>query len=158
MLNVTSRRARSRGFTLIELLIVVAIIGIIAAIAIPNLFSALQKARQKKTMSDMRTVAGALQIYSLDNSHFPRIGDTQTINLQPFLSDILNIVPYSDAWSTSMPYLTDDAGSEYTMISFGSNRVEDLPYTYGFTQRYRDDIVYSSTVFVQWPEGVQYRE
>ena len=52
-------RNRQRGFTLIELLIVVAIIGIIAAILIPNLIDALQKAKQKRTMADMRNVGTA---------------------------------------------------------------------------------------------------
>lgn len=51
-------RNRQRGFTLIELLIVVAIIGIIAAILIPNLLDALQKAKQKTTMADMTTMGG----------------------------------------------------------------------------------------------------
>ena len=51
---------KERGFTLIELLIVVAIIGIIAAIAIPNLLNAIHRGRQKRTMADMRTVATAI--------------------------------------------------------------------------------------------------
>ena len=48
-------KRNNKGFTLIELLIVVAIIGIIVAIAIPNLLNAIQRAKQKRTMGDMRT-------------------------------------------------------------------------------------------------------
>jgi type II secretion system protein G len=61
----------SAAFTLVELLIVVAIIGILAAIAIPNFLQAQTRAKVSRTKADMRTIEGALALYHLDNKRFP---------------------------------------------------------------------------------------
>ena len=60
-----------KGFTLIELLIVVAIIAILAAIAIPNFLAAQTRAKVSRAKAEMRTLATALESYDVDNNTYP---------------------------------------------------------------------------------------
>ena len=59
------------AFTLIELLIVVAIISILSAIAVPNFLEAQVRSKISRTRADMRTIATALESYHVDNNHYP---------------------------------------------------------------------------------------
>lgn len=56
------------GFTLIDLLVSITIIGIVAMLVVPQLIMAFDRARQRRTMGDMRNLATALSTYQLDNS------------------------------------------------------------------------------------------
>lgn len=70
------------GFTLIELLIVVAIIAILAAIAVPNFLEAQTRAKISRTLSDMRTIRTGLETYYVDNNKYPETdGGTTDVNV-----------------------------------------------------------------------------
>ena len=147
--------ATSRGFTVLELLIVVAIIGLVAAFAMPNVVAAIQRARQSRTMADMRAIAGALVLYEQDFIDYPIEPSLASVeNLRPFLEPYTGNFKATDAWRR--PYVYVSNGHIYTLISYGLDGNADPPYANGPTHKLEEDIVMSEGVFIQWPDGVQH--
>ncbi len=71
------------SFTLIELLIVVAIIGILAAIAVPNFLNAQVRAKIAKAESEMQALGTAIEMYHMDHSRYPLFVGPDGVNINP---------------------------------------------------------------------------
>ena len=164
-------RNRQKGFTLIELLIVVAIIGIIAALLIPNFLDALQKAKQKRTVADVRNTGTAMFSWLTDQVGAAAAGATTTVNVSSYASlstatiatilapQYMQEVPALDGWKNSYEYYLNTANplaAQVMMIrSLGRDKTAEGG-SYNVTSfdptNYDEDIVWADGFFVSWPQ------
>ena len=151
------KRSDDRGFTLIELLIVVAIIGIIAAIAIPNLLNAIQRGKQKRTMADMRTIGTSVEQYSLDNGFRPETGSGDAVTqLSPtVVPTFVKQIPSLDGWRIPIRWIHMAGDAEYSVASSGKDRTAESSPALGATTSFASDIYFSDGSFTCYPEGTQ---
>ena len=167
------KKRNHKGFTLIELLIVVAIIGIIVAIAIPNLLNAIQRAKQKRTMGDMRSAGTAAEAYAVDFNHYPAAaaaGYTPPTGLATapsgtfgapgtgFNGEVtptyIRLLPLTDGWSSYFLYGAANSNQDYSIYSNGKDGSSQSP-TWGETTNFNADIAFIDGQFVQYPAGAQ---
>jgi type II secretory pathway pseudopilin PulG len=142
---------------IVAALVGVAILGILAAIAIPNFITATERAKQKRTMADIRSVATAAEAYATENRTYPRAASMD--ELVPILTPkFMMTVPRVDGWGNEIRYrCLDDACEGYEVSSSGKDRlfehVRGDEYSTLQTSSFDCDIVYVNGNFVQYPEG-----
>lgn len=132
MKRVDVSRARGmRGFTLIEIMVVVVILGVLAALIVPNIIGRPDEARVTAAKSDIQSIANALELYRLDNSQYPSTDqglealvekpsgypEPKNWNAEGYLKK----VPV-DPWGE--PYVYINEGRDYEIYSLGADRKE----------------------------------
>jgi type II secretion system protein G len=145
----------------VGLFVIIGVIGIIAAIAIPNMVTAAERAKQKRTTADMRSLATAVEAYATDNNHYPNATDVE--GLRPLLTPTyMRNIPSRDGWTREYRYAAWARERELDSYAIGSAGKDGIwqhdkvdEYAQGPTRSFDCDLIFANGSFVQYPEGVQ---
>lgn len=126
---IKKHNRNKKAFTLMELMVVIIILGILAAVVVPNVTGKSEEAKAKVTCIQMKNIASALKMYKIDNSSYPSTGEGLNILIEKkYFED--GKLP-KDSWNQSFIYTSTD--DSFEIISLGANKKEggedDLYYS-----------------------------
>ena len=128
-LKFSARRSlRQAGFTLIELMVVLVIIGVLAALIVPNVLDRADDARVTAAKTDVNNLVQALKLYRLDNQRYPTAEQgLQALLTKPTTNPVPpNWKPYleklpNDPWGRPYLYLNPGVKGEVDVMSYGAD-------------------------------------
>jgi general secretion pathway protein G len=123
-----TRRRLTAGFTLIELMVVLVIIGVLAALIVPNVLDRAEDARATAAKTDVNNLMQALKLYKLDNQRYPTAEQgLQALLVKPGTGPIppnwksyVDKLP-NDPWGRPYQYLNPGIKGEIDVMSFGAD-------------------------------------
>jgi general secretion pathway protein G len=128
--TLSARAPRHRGFTLIELMVVVVIIGVLAALIVPNVLERLDQAKVEAARANIATLTGALDMYKIDNQRYPTAEQgLQALVVKPTGGPIPpNWKPYlkklpDDPWNKPYQYANPGVKGPIDVYSLGADGV-----------------------------------
>jgi general secretion pathway protein G len=126
--SFTLKRRVQAGFTLIELMVVLVIIGVLAALIVPNVLDRAEDARVTAARTDVNNLMQALKLYRLDNQRYPSADQgLQALVTKPNVPPVppnwkayLEKLP-NDPWGRPYQYLNPGVKGEIDVMSFGAD-------------------------------------
>jgi general secretion pathway protein G len=129
-LRFRSNSRLTRGFTLVEVLVVIVILGILAAVIVPNVVGRAHDARVAAAKQDVATLSQALAMYKLDNARIPSAEQgLKALTEKPSLAPLPNnwrsggYIPRlpNDPWGNPYQYTNPGLRGEFDVFSFGAD-------------------------------------
>jgi general secretion pathway protein G len=127
-LYMPSLRRSTRGFTLIELMVVLVIIGVLAALIVPNVLNRTDDARATAARTDVNNLVQALKLYKLDNQRYPSAEQGLEALVRKPTAGVVppNWKPYldklpTDPWGKPYQFISPGLKGEIDVFSFGAD-------------------------------------